>query len=286
MKKILAVSGGVDSMAMLDLMRRQFPAEELVVATFDHGTRESSREDADFVARIAHALQLKFYRGEAQLEVGVSEEKAREKRYEFLRKVAFLEKGEIWTAHHLDDLVETVVINLIRGTGWRGLAVLDGAGVRRPLIDGTFGRVFDKRGILEYAAEREISFRQDPTNASEQYLRNRVREKLRGVSAETKCEVFELWREQVRVKREVDGILEAIVPEDLKFEREWFEGAGEKEAMEILRAGLARAGVSATRPQVREFYRAILTYSAGKKFNLPNDKLVALGRRDFQLKVW
>ena len=273
-------------MVMLDLAVRKFPAEELVVATFDHGTRESSREDAEFVARIAYALQLKFYRGEARLGMKISEEKAREKRYECLRKVAFLEKGEIWTAHHLDDLVETVAINCLRGTGWRGLAVLSAPGVRRPLIEGVFGEVFDKRGILRYAAEREISFRQDPTNASEQYLRNRVRERSRGVSAETKREVYELWVRQVEIKREVEAILEAVLPEDLRFRREWFEGVGEREAMEILRAGLVRAGVSATWPQIREFYRAILNYESGKKFNLPGGRLVELKRRDFQLKVW
>ena len=292
MKKILAVSGGVDSMVMLDLMLERFPAEELVVATFDHGTRESSKLDADFVAKevaknaqIAPALQLQFYRGEAALGAEISEEKAREKRYEFLRKVAFEEKGEIYTAHHLDDLVETVAINLIRGTGWRGLAVLDSAGVRRPFIDGTFGEVFDKRKILKYAVSRGVVFRQDPTNTSEKYLRNRVREKMRDLPWSMKMKIYELWQRQVEIKREIDEILEAILPEDLKFERTWFGEMDEKVAMEILRAGLLRAGVTATRLQIREFYQAILAYESGKKFNLPNDKLVRIGRRDFQLKV-
>mgnify|MGYP003289329986 CR=1 FL=1 len=292
MKKILAVSGGVDSMVMLDLMLERFPAEELVVATFDHGTRESSKLDADFVAKevaknaqIAPALQLQFYRGEAALGAEISEEKAREKRYEFLRKVAFEEKGEIYTAHHLDDLVETVAINLIRGTGWRGLTVLDSTGVRRPFIDGTFGEVFDKRKILEYAVSRGVVFRQDPTNTSEKYLRNRVREKMRDLPWSMKMKIYELWQRQVEIKREIDEILEAILPEDLKFERTWFGEMDEKVAMEILRAGLLRAGVTATRPQIREFYQAILAYESGKKFNLPNDKLVRIGRRDFQLRV-
>lgn len=282
MKKIVAVSGGADSMVMLDLMRRQFPASELVVATFDHGTRESSKADADFVEREA---KVKFYRGVIQLGAGISEEMAREKRYGFLRKVAFGEKGEIYTAHHLDDLVETVAINLIRGTGWRGLAVLNSAGVRRPFIDGTFGEVFDKRKILQYAAERGIVFRQDPTNSDERYLRNRVRKRVLNMTPEQKKKIYGLWQRQVEIAREIDEILETVLPEDLKYERAWFETLDEKVALEVLRAGLLRAGVSATRPQILEFYQAILEYDTGKKFNLPNDKLVVMGRRDFQLKV-
>ncbi len=292
MKKILAVSGGVDSMVMLDLMARQFPASELVVATFDHGTRESSKADADFVAsetakiaQIAPALQLRFYRGEAELGAKISEEKAREKRYDFLRRVAFKEKGEIYTAHHLDDLVESVVINLLRGTGWRGLAVLNSAGVRRPFLDGTFGEVFDKRKVLEYAAEYGIVFRQDPTNSDERYLRNRVRKRVLEMPLEKKTKIYELWRRQIEIAREIDGILETVLPEDLRFERAWFEKMDEKVASEVLRAGLLRAGATATRPQIRDFYEAILNYSPGKKFNLPNDMLVKIGRRDFQLKV-
>lgn len=279
-------------MVMLDLMLARFPNDELVVATFDHGTRESSGLDADFVAakvakiaQIAPALSSRVYRGEVALGAEISEEKARGKRYEFLRRVAFEEKGEIHTAHHLDDLVETVAINLLRGTGWRGLAVLDSAGVRRPFVDGTFGEVFDKKKILEYAAERGVVFRQDPTNASEKYLRNRVREKTMSLPLATKMKIYKLWRRQVEIKREVDEILEEILPEDLKFEREWFDEMDEKVALEVLRAGLMRAGVTATRPQINEFYRAILTYGSGKKFNLPNDRLVKIGRRDFQLKV-
>ncbi len=292
MKKILAVSGGVDSMVMLDLMLSRFPADELVVATFDHGTRESSRADADFVAlktekfaQLGSALQLKFYRGEAELGAEISEEKAREKRYEFLRKVAFKEKGEIYTAHHLDDLVESVAINALRGTGWRGLAVLNSAGVRRPFVDGIFGEVFDKRKILEYAAKNDIVFRQDPTNTDERYLRNRVRKGVSKMPFERKKEVYELWRRQLEVAREIEAILEEILPEDLRFERAWFYNMDEKVATEVLRAGLLRVGVTATRPQIRDFYRAILTYASGKQFNLPNDKLVKIGRRDFQLKI-
>ena len=297
MKKILAVSGGVDSMVMLEIFVRKFPAEELAVATFDHGTRESSVADAEFVERrlseVSSALKIRekipFYRGKARLGEGVSEEKARTERYAFLRKVAFQEKGEIYTAHHLDDLVETVAINLVRGTGVRGLAPFTGLGIRRPFLDGMldpaeFGfSVFDKRAILTYAAEHEVVFRQDPTNTSDNYLRNRVRERTFDLPPETKLEIYRRWQRQREIVREIDEIVESVLPEDLHFYRDDFRELERAEGLEILRGGLARAGVSATRPQLGEFYEAILHYEAGKKFNLPNDKLVRLNKKDFML---
>ena len=297
MKKILAVSGGVDSMAMLSRMLKKFPAEELVVATFDHGARESSAEDAEFVekklAEVLSALKkpgkVAFYRSKAELSEGVSEEKARAARYDFLRKIAFREKGEIYTAHHLDDLVETVAINLIRGTGIRGLAPFSSFGVRRPFLDGFLDprefrlEAFDRRGILKYAAEHKISFRQDPTNTSQDYLRNRVREKTFNLPLSTKLKIYRLWQEQREIVRGIDREVEGLVPEDLRFGREMFREMGEREGLEILRGGLMRAGVSATRPQMREFYQAILDYAPGKKFNLPGDKLVRINKKDFML---
>jgi len=283
MKKILAVSGGVDSMVMLDFYARQFPLEELVVATFDHGTRESSARDAEFVSEISHALKIPVYQGSAELGAGVSEERARVARYAFLRKVAFLEKGEILTAHHLDDLVETVAINFLRGTGFRGLAPFSGPGIRRPFLEGALGKVFDKRDILRYAAERGVVFREDPTNSSESYLRNRVRERVFPMGREEKMRIFALFSDQKRILRGMNEIFEAILPEDLRFRREDFREMPREVGLEILREGLIRGGISTTRPQTLDFLNAILSYEPGKKFNLPGDRLVKLEKRDFQI---
>lgn len=328
MKKILAVSGGVDSMVLLDICARRFPAEELVVATFDHKTRESSRVDADFVerrvgeinaelSRNQPALQIRFYRGEIGRGVDfseslggdfregikeplrgseggflrLSEEEARRERYRFLREVAFSEKGEILTAHHLDDLVETVAINCLRGTGVRGLAPFANPGVRRPFLDGMlepreFGLpAFDRRGILKYAAENVVVFRQDPTNTSAEFLRNRVREKTFVMPTEEKLEIFELWQKQRKIVREMDGIVESLIPEDLKFERGFYHKLNKKTSLEIIRGALMRAGITATRPQMEDFLDAILHYESGKKFNLPGDRLVKIGKHDFQLRI-
>ena len=169
MKIVLAVSGGVDSMLLLrqvvEWARTEGRVEDLVVAQFDHGTRESARADQEFVARVAKELGVKCEMGrvgggaddvggadgflsgarlsEAGLSeaglglseagLGLSEAAARAARYEFLEAVARkYAPAEIWTAQHLDDLVETVAINLLRGTGWRGLAAMGRAGERQP----------------------------------------------------------------------------------------------------------------------------------------------------------
>lgn len=272
-------------MVMLDIFLENFSSEEIVVATFNHGTRLSAKDDIDFVEKkvLERGKKIKVYKGEAKLGEGVSEEKARTARYDFLRKVAFLEKGEIFTAHHLDDLVETVAINLLRGTGFRGLACLSSPGIRRPFLDGFFEGVWGKNDILRYAAKNNVVFREDPTNSSEDYLRNKIRLKIRGLKKDDKLEIFGLWERQVEIVSEIDSILEAILPEDLYFSRDDFKEFDEKISLEILRAGLLRRGISTTRPQRREFLKAVLEYKSGKKFNLPGDKLVKIERDRFKL---
>lgn len=353
MRKILAVSGGVDSMVMLDLIvkaertkkkadsdekfREKYSSDEIkagddysygeiIVAHFDHRMRENSGEDAEFVRKISEEIYHEMnitgkgeFKGEGiegAPEKIVSEEAAREARYNFLHGVA--EKNEpamIYTAHHLDDLIETVAINLLRGTGWRGLAVLDAPGVRRPLLEAEICyEPMDKLAILEYAAKRGLRFREDQTNGSEQYLRNRVRARLmeENWSYERKLEMWELWRKQKKLKREIDQLVTELLPKEGEaWQRKWFwemekwaedvesargagDGVGSRSepgkaesmriaARELLRAGLLRAGVRATRPQIEEFRQAVLTYKSGKYFNLPGDRLVKIGKDEFKL---
>ena len=154
-----------------------------------------------------------------------------------------------------------------------------------PFLEGDFGKVFDRRDILKYAAKNDIHFRLDQSNASDEYLRNRVRKKTFDLPRATKMKLYRLWKKQKEIFGEIDDILEEIIPEDLTFERSWFDNLDEPVALELLRAGLERAGTSATRPQLRDFLQAIKTYAPGKFFNLPGDHLVKLNRDDFQLEV-
>ena len=304
MKIILAVSGGVDSMLLLaqvaERAAREGWLDEVVVAQFDHGTRESARADQELVVRKARELGVRCEVGRIGEGLGdgvssegggfLSEAAARAARYEFLEAVARkYAPAEIWTAQHLDDLVETVAINLLRGTGWRGLAVMERAGVRRPWLEGTSGGRAEqgppgRAEIWRQAGERELVFREDPTNQEAIYLRNRVRARLAGWSRVRKLELWRRWQRQKELRREIDQLVAELLPaQGAEWRRSWFWELEPAVARELLRAGLLRTGVRATRPQLEDFRRAILGYAPGRKFNLPGGRLVELGRDSFIL---
>src|SRR5690606_5271626 len=99
-KYVVAVSGGVDSMVLLDLLRQK-PKLELIVAHFDHGIRPDSAEDRKLVQRVAKHYDLPFVYAEGKLGPKASEALAREARYAFLRRVQAEQGAEaIITAHH------------------------------------------------------------------------------------------------------------------------------------------------------------------------------------------
>lgn len=285
-------------MVMLDLLARGDDVKkEILVAHFDHGIRENSAEDAEFIRRKAAEYGVEFRSERAELGPEASEALAREKRYDFLQRMA-AEWGEagrpaiIYTAHHLDDLVESVAINLLRGTGWRGLAVLDRPEVRRPLLETeVIYEPMDKAAILEYAARQGLTWREDPSNSWDEYLRNRLRHQMHKnpLDFEQKLTIYKLWQQQCERKKEIERQLIELVPsEGGAWPREWFRELDRSAedravALELLKFGTERAGVAATRPQLESFRKAILEYAPGKSFNLPGDVLVKLKKDDFRL---
>lgn len=295
MQIVLAISGGVDSMVLLDLVCRsgRYAQDEIIVAHFDHGIRENSAEDAEFVERKAQEYGVKCLVGRGDLGTGASEAEARAARYGFLHKVTKGQgqSGEIWTAHHLDDLIESVMINFARGTGWRGLAVLGATDVRRPFLETEiFYEPMDKMAILEYAAKRGLEFREDPSNSWDEYLRNRIRHQMNnlgqdsGFGFERKMEIYRLWQEQRQLRRQIDETIVGLVPvPGAEWQREWFRVLEPEVALELLRTGAQQNGIAATRPQLEDFRRAILNYAPGKRFNLPGDRLVRIGRKTFKM---
>ena len=98
-------------MVLMHMMHKDNP-EGLIVAHFDHGIRQNSADDYNFVEREAKKIGLEFIGTHAKLGVNCSEEKARMARYEFLRTCAHNNNAKIYTAHHSDDIVESIIINI------------------------------------------------------------------------------------------------------------------------------------------------------------------------------
>lgn len=167
---VVAVSGGVDSMVLLDLLSRA-PGLELIVAHFDHGIRSDSEADCRLVSEAAQQYGLSFIYEHGRLGAKTSEATARTARYAFLQRVQEAHGARaIITAHHQDDVLETAVLNILRGTGRKGLAALRSTETLvRPLLGVT------KQEIEAYAVEHRIVWHEDSTNASDAYLRNYIR---------------------------------------------------------------------------------------------------------------
>lgn len=254
MKYLLAVSGGIDSVVLLDMLARA-GEHELVVAHFDHGIREDSAADARFVEALARRYGVPFVSQREELGADAGEELARKRRYAFLRAEADKHEATIATAHHADDIVETVAINLIRGTGWRGLAVLDAPGVARPLLH------LSKQNIRQYALANRLEWVEDSTNAGDVYLRNRVRrriaETLPGVN---KRKLLNLRQEQRQLKRAINREAERFLHPDGTGSRYFFSMIDPLTASELLRGMVfARGGTPPTRPQCERAVLAIKT---------------------------
>lgn len=169
----VAVSGGVDSMVLLDLIAKQKGAK-LTVAHFDHGIRPDSRLDRLLTQAIAARHKLPFVYAEAKLGPDVSEATARKHRYDFLYKVKRASNSAaIITAHHQDDQLETAIFNLMRGTGRKGLSSLQSNKlVLRPLLS------YRKQDLYDYAASHNLLWREDSTNQDGKYARNYIRNRI------------------------------------------------------------------------------------------------------------
>lgn len=272
MKYIVAVSGGVDSMVLLDMMVRE-GSHEIVVAHFDHGIRDDSHLDADFVRDVALRYGLQFEHRREALGSSASEAVARERRYAFLRTVADRHKAKIITAHHLDDLVETVAINVTRGTGWRGLAALD-ADVVRPLLD------MEKSELLAYANKRGIEWREDSTNASDAYLRNRLRKKTPSLETAQKRELRALHAHQKDLKRAILEETQVLIGEGPWYSRYFFTHVQSVVAMECLRE-MTQGRL--TRPQLARLLHAIKVARPNSTFEAGEGIRLHFGTRQFSL---
>ena len=244
-KYVVAVSGGVDSVALLDLLRLQ-PGVKLTVAHFDHGIRPDSREDRIFVQELAKKHKIPFVYDTAQLGPGASEAAARQARYAFLHRTKAVSGSDgIIMAHHQDDVLETAVLNLLRGTGRKGLTSLtSGEGIIRPLLD------VPKSELIDYAQRHGLQWREDSTNNDTNYTRNRIRHVvLPSWSEHDKRQLLDIVEHMRTVNQRLDTLLDDSLAPQLR--REWFVLLPHNVAKETMASWLRGQGL-------REFDRNTL----------------------------
>lgn len=266
MKYVVAVSGGVDSVVLLDMLVRD-GGHQLVVAHFDHGIREDSHLDAQFVERLAGKHGVPFEMKREELGTKASEELARNRRYDFLRSVASKHGATIATAHHMNDIAETIAINITRGTGWRGVAVL-ASDIYRPLLTMT------KHEIISYAESKGLDWREDSTNASDAYLRNRIRRKF--TDEDIVLQLAALRSRQVELRDDIENEIEQLLATAKGgYSRYFFTHIDATVAIELLRAIAVRTtGHSLPRPQLERSLLAIKTARSGSVFPFGDTQLV------------
>ena len=254
MNYLLAVSGGVDSVTLLDMFSKT--KHHLVVAHVDHGIRGAESEaDARFVAALAATYNIPFVSTALHLPVHASEETARHARYEFLFSQAAVYNAAVVTAHHRDDAVETVALNITRGTGWRGLTALAREGVYRPLITMT------KQQLYEYAMRHHLEWVEDATNQQDAYLRNRLRSKI-GTSTLDGEAIMRLRARQLQLRRDIDKEADKLIAVH-SGSRHFLQMIPEDVAIELLGAEIAKIGPRPTRPRLRLALHAIKTAAPG-----------------------
>ena len=169
----IAVSGGVDSMAVLDFVRRK---HDVCALFFDHGT-PASKQALDFLLRYLPTINVPLYTGGVFTDKHKDqswEEYWRDQRYTFFKIYSGFRKGEIntpvITAHHLDDCIETWVMTSLHGEG--RIIPYQHANVIRPF------RLTKKSDFIKWANDHEVPYVNDESNNDIHFTRNRVRHVL------------------------------------------------------------------------------------------------------------
>lgn len=281
-KYIVAVSGGVDSVALLDILAKQ-KGLDLVIAHFDHGTRPDIYKDVELVESLAEKYDLDFVGAGAELGEDVSEEHAREARYDFLISVMQDEEADgIITAHHRDDNLETIIFNLLRGTGRKGLTSLGSRQkIFRPLLD------TDKSELIEYATKHKLGWNEDSTNKNTDYARNWIRLNLiPKLSAAQKKQLLQLHEKQKPDNQEIDSIIEKLVDtSENKLDRGALLSTSHSVTKEIVAHWLRANGLREfDKKTIERIVHASKTFNPGKKVDVYAGAKVKIEKRQLVLE--
>jgi tRNA(Ile)-lysidine synthase len=267
---VIAISGGPDSMALMHAAARLLEIGarnwRLMVAHLDHGLRAESAEDATFVTDAADALGLRWELRRtdvpalARAEGRSLEDAGREARYRFLEEAA-TDGALIATAHTADDAAETVLLNLLRGSGLsgaRGIPARRGRIVRPLLVQ----RRATLRSLLDAAG---IAFLRDPSNEDPAYLRNRVRGELLPLLEELRPGAVDRIGQFARLAADDDALLDELAAAELARRTapnggiDWHDPPGPALGRRIIRLAVGAPAASAERVE------ALLEAAAGDR---------------------
>ena len=263
--------------------------DQLIVAHVDHGLREDSVTDARFVRALAEKYNLEFEQTQLQLNSD-SEASARTGRWEFLRLVKHNYSADfIATAHHQGDVIETMIINLLRGTNRKGLTSLSETNdILRPLLNMT------KQEIYEYALEHQLEWVQDESNSDDKYLRNRIRKYLVPRLSEAQYSNFlEIYNKLTRVNAELDSALDVASQKlvqttdnaSLRIESKHFSQLPEQLQRELF-ANWWYQLTNSPPPdslQLKRMVKAVAVDKTGNMYQLANGMRLTVYREHFEL---
>jgi len=216
---LLAVSGGIDSMVMCELFHQSGIRFDIAHCNFSLRGEESDGDEL-FVRNLAERLNvsvhIKFfdtltYAGKEGISIQMA---ARDLRYQWFSQLA-LEQGfdKIAIAHNLNDQAETFFINLLRGTGIAGLRAMKPfhEGFIRPLL------LFSREEIENFASENGCKFREDSSNSSDKYLRNRIRHHLLPLLKELQPALYPIFSENIERLTNT----ETVYLNEIERQRQW-----------------------------------------------------------------
>ena len=227
-RALVAVSGGPDSVALLDLLHRtrDLHGLELVAAHFDHGIHPESAAVAAKVRALAESLGMEHEEGRAALGARAGETVARAARYAWLEATRLrLGAAVVFTAHHADDQVETVLMRTLAGSGPAGLAGMRprSGTIIRPLLS------FRRGALVDYARAQGLPVWLDPANEDPRHLRSWLRcdvlPLLRARLPHVDEALLAVGRQAARDRAAWDAVLELLPGLDFRVEFDGFSVA-------------------------------------------------------------
>jgi tRNA(Ile)-lysidine synthase len=307
---LAAASGGPDSVALASILRELSGVRRggfrLTLAHLDHRLRAAAARDRRFVAELARRWDLPVVSGRRDVRalarrrgVGI-EEAARMARYDFLNRAARKAgAGIVAVGHHADDQAETVLMNLLRGSGLRGLA---GMPIRRPLAPGSEVTLVRpllevrRAEVVDYLEARGLEWMEDETNRSRRMLRNRVRLDLLPMLERDYAPGFaaRLARsaEGLRAVQQLvagraaaawDGAVAVATARSIEFRLDALAGEGCAVASEMFLAAMEQLGAgrgNLTAAHLGRLWQVIIAGRGGQRVELPGRvRAVRSGRR-------